>query len=163
MQPKWTNGGNGASLFKARIVRKLRGLQNGWHNSRARSRSNRKYHHQLGQIAHLIRKYKMSFITPTVEAAPVGALTKVIDLSGGDDIVTAVEAILHTVYVNTDLNNFTVDIKDDDTVPVTQFVMPAKTKAGSVVAFDDAAMTDGITVSPDVSSTGSITVVYTEV
>jgi len=90
--------------------------------------------------------------------APDGVSMAVIDLStDADTVVSAVPAILLGIFVDVVMSAHTVAIKDNTTTKIT---LPASTAAGTNMNCYGAKFTTNITVSPNASSTGIITIFY---
>ena len=81
----------------------------------------------------------------------------VVDVSDDSTEVSTKASIIRGVYINTTLSAHALPIQDGAT-PV--FTIPASSTAGQFIPLGDAVFNSGITVDPNDSATGSITVVY---
>jgi hypothetical protein len=86
-----------------------------------------------------------------------GALMSVIDLSGNDATVITGPCLLLGIFVNIVMSAHAVTVGDDTTTKIT---LPASTAAGTNMNCYGAVFSSNITVTPNASSTGTITVFY---
>ena len=93
-----------------------------------------------------------------MQYAQDGSLMTVIDLSGDNPtVVSAVPSLLLGVYVDVVMSAHTVTISDGG---VTKITLAASTAAGTNINCYAGVFSSDITVTPNVSSTGTITVFY---
>lgn len=81
----------------------------------------------------------------------------VVDLADDDTEVTAKRAMIRGVYINVALSAHSVPVQDGTS---TVFSIPASSSAGQFIPFGDVVFDGGITIDPNDSATGSITIVY---
>lgn len=84
---------------------------------------------------------------------------KVVDTSTNSTVISTKTCALRGVFINTTLSAHTVVIEDAAGTAI--FTIPASTPAGTSIALYDV-IAGGLTVNPDDSSTGNLTIAYAE-
>lgn len=83
---------------------------------------------------------------------------KTVDLAVNSTVVESVPCLVQGVYINTALSAHACPIKDGTTGQ--QFDIPASASAGTLYDFGECRFLENLTVDPDDTATGSITISY---